>query len=71
VPLPLDPELAKLQTFYGRAAASHKASQDLEREARRKEDGARQELYDYIRKLGYCPHCELPLRHCTGHGKAI
>lgn len=67
--LPSDPKLAKLQSFHGRAAISNRAARDKEQQAQRIEDDARQELYDYIRRLGYCPHCELPLSECTGHGQ--
>lgn len=69
--LPVDPKLTKLQTLYGRAAVEHKTAQDGEQKARRKEDDVRQQFYDYVRELGYCPHCELPLSECTGHGQVI
>jgi hypothetical protein len=67
--LPTDPNLAKLQIFYGRAAAEHKTAAKAELEARHKEDQVRQELYDCIRDLGYCPHCEARLSDCFGHGE--
>ena len=69
--LPADPNLAKLKLFYERAAVTHKTAQALELDARRKEDDARKQLYDYIREIGYCPHCELALVECKGHGQVV
>jgi hypothetical protein len=68
--LPFDPKLGNLKISYERAVVAHKTAQTLEQEARLKENEARNHLYAYIRELGYCPHCELLLRHCLGHGKA-
>lgn len=69
--LPVDPKITELRALYERAATAHKATQDAEHEARRKEDDTRQKLYDFIRELGYCPHCELPFNECRGHGQII
>jgi hypothetical protein len=69
--LPVDSKLAKLQILYARAAVEHKATQNADHEARRNEYDARRDLYNYIRELGYCPHCELPLSECKGHSQFI
>ena len=71
MPLPTDPKLAKLQILYDQVAGEHKKAQAAELEARHKEDEVRQQLYDCIRELGYCPHCQLPSRECTGHGQFV
>jgi len=69
--LPVDPRLAKLQILYERAAAERKVTLDADQEARRKEYDARRDLHNYVRELGYCPHCELPLSECKGHSQFI
>jgi hypothetical protein len=69
--LPVDPRLAKLQILYERATAERKVTLDADQEARRKEYDARRDLHNYIRELGYCPHCELPLSECKGHSQFI
>lgn len=66
-----DPKLAKLQILHGRATIANRAARDLEQEARRKEAATRQQLYDFIRELGFCPHCELPMIECSGHDEVI
>lgn len=71
MPLPVDPELAKLELFYERAVVSRKTAEALEFDTRRREDEARKQLYEYIREIGYCPHCELQLEECKGHGQVV
>ena len=61
----------ELQALYGRAAFAHKATRDAEHEARRNEDCARKQFYDYVRERGYCPHCEITLSECMGHGEDV
>lgn len=71
MPLPVDPKISELQALYGRAAFAHKATRDAEHEARVKEDYARQEFYNYVRELGYCPLCEVALSECREHGDDV
>jgi hypothetical protein len=59
--LPVDPKITKLQHLYHDADASYIAALAATYEARGKKHHARQQLFAYIRDLGYCPRCELPL----------